>query len=189
MAITGRLVAVAVSIFTLAAAGCGGSKPPAPTGGGDLALFKIESGSYTVANLVDGGDGCAVGLTAANFTTLTVRNDGQGDLNLGDFRSTSGALPHFEPGAYSAGSGHFSDSTHGMTLLQTHVTASDDPTPCSYDETLTTTLTVTGSDQLHVVLNHRDSDISACTTPPGSSCTSSFTFDLTFVPPVDLGVR
>jgi hypothetical protein len=176
-----------VALLVLVVGGCGGGKAAVVTGTGDLGLFKIESGSYAVSNLDDGGDGCALALDSGSFATLAVRNDGQGDVDLGDYRSTA-SFPNFVPGAYTGGSGHFSDGTHGMTETQTHVVADDGMTPCNYDLTLTTVLSVTAADRLHVALTHRDSAISACTTPPGPSCTSSWSFDLTLSPPNDLAM-
>jgi hypothetical protein len=165
--------------------GCGGGHGAVATTGGDLGLFKVHSGSYAVADLATGSDGCQLGLDSSNFTTLALSNDGDG--GLGSYRGSSGTLPHFVPSAYTAGNGRFSDGTHGMTMTQTHAIAADDTaTPCQYDLTVATVLIVTGNDALHVQLSHRDDNISACTTPPGTSCSSTFTFDLRLPPAPDL---
>ena len=168
--------------------GCGGGHGAVATSGGDLGLFKVHSGTYDVVDLASGSDGCQLGLDSSNFATLALSNDGDGGVSLGSYRGSGGTtLPHFVPSAYTAGDGHFSDATHGTTLTQTHAIAADDTaTPCQYDLTVATVLTVTGADALHVQLSHRDDDISDCMTPPGTSCSSTFTFDLRLQPAPDL---
>lgn len=176
-------------LLTLASVvGCGGGHGAVATTGGDLALFDVHSGSYAVTDLTSGSDGCQLGLDSSNFTTLAVSNDGNGGVSLGSYRGDSGTLPHFVPSAYSAGTGRFSDAIHGATMTQTHAfaTADDMAAPCQYDLTVATVLLVTGNDALQVQLSHRDDNISACTTPSGTSCTSTFTFDLRLPPSPDL---
>ncbi|HEX4457849.1 MAG TPA: hypothetical protein VIA18_07750, partial [Polyangia bacterium] len=128
------------------------------------------------------------GLTSSNFTLLAVDNDGNGGVTIGNYHGTGGSPPFFMPAAYTGGNGRFSDDTHGTTLTQTHVISFVDAgaDSCNYDLTISTVLTVTGSDRLHVALTHHDDNIEHCTTPPGSSCTSNFTFDLSFTPPPDM---
>ena len=172
----------------LFAIGCGGSHGSVTTKSGDLGLFRVQSGVYTIANLASSGDGCQLDLAAGNFTTLGVSNDGDGGVALGSYHGTGGSPPLFMPSAYTGGNGHFSDDTHGTTLTQTHVITAVDAgaDSCNYDVTISTVLTVTGNDRLHVALTHRDDNIADCTTPPGTSCTSNWSFDLSFTPPVDL---
>lgn len=170
--------------------GCGSGHHATATTGGDLGLLRIESAVYAVANLTALSDGCEVGLTSSNFATLAVGNDGNGGVTLGTYHGKGGSPPFFDPAAYTGGNGRFSDDVHGTTLTQTHVTSSVDAgaDACNYDVTISTVLTVTGNDRLHVALTHHDDNIANCTTPPGTSCTSNFTFDLGFVPPPDMTV-
>ncbi len=173
-------------------AGCSSGHANVATKSSDLGLFKIESGLYTVANLATAGDGCQLDLASGSgggsFTMLSVNNDGNGGVALGSYHGTGGSPPLFMPSAYTGGNGHFSDDTHGTTLTQTHVITAVDAgaDSCNYDVTISTVLTVTGNDRLHVALTHRDANITDCTTPPGSSCTSNWTFDLSLTPPADL---
>src|SRR5437868_2243772 len=103
--------------------GCGGGDDTSVTSP-DLGMkvFKVQSGTYNVSNLVVGTDGCMLGLSTTGtnpFATLAVVNDGQGNLKLGAMRGPSDPPPSYNPAAYSQGSGMFTDTYHATTTMTT----------------------------------------------------------------------
>jgi len=168
------------ALGAVALVGCGGGDDR--TGGGNddmaMAVFKVQSGTYAVSNLVSVEDSCMQGLTPSNYTTLQVTNDGSGNLSLGDLHTPTGAVPQYNPQAYSQGTGTFSDLYHATTTMTTHVTATTDGT-CTYDLTRTNTVTVTANNTLNIDFTQARSNVASACDPVNTSCTSHYTYTVT----------
>ena len=185
---------ITLSLFALVGAvGCGGADDTTSvttgdmavgTTGADLAGAHLQSGTYTVSNIVKISDGCGLvfeGDTANSIpalATLQVTNTGA-MLSLGTmFNSTTATA--WNPPGYSAGTGSYTDATHATLMATATVTL---PDSCTYDTTRTTMATFTGMNMLSVDFTDTESNYDATTcasdmppmTPP---CTSHYTFDL-----------
>jgi hypothetical protein len=166
---------------TVAVIGCGGdSDDTSMTGGQDMAMvvFKVQSGGYTVSNLVKGTDACNMALETADVgfsgSKLNISNNGQGHI---DFGSLIGPSDGFTPQVYSQGSGEFTDLYHATTTMTTHAT--DISQTCEYDLKRDNVITVTGNNALHVEFTNTATNVTTCGgDPPGPTCTSTYTYDL-----------
>jgi hypothetical protein len=161
--------------------GCGGSDDTTtPPGLQDMAMavFKVQSGTYAVSNIVKNSDSCMQNLTAANFQTLNVTNDGVGNLSLGDRHTPDGPVPQYDPAAYSQGTGMFTDLYHATTTMSVKVTA-DSSATCTYDLTRNNTITVTADNTLNMAYMQTQTNHLPDCTPVTTDCTSSYTFTLT----------
>ncbi|MDB4967891.1 MAG: hypothetical protein JWN44_3580 [Myxococcales bacterium] len=176
--LAGLVVVVATTFL-----GCGGGDDTTSTTTDDMAmkLFKVQSGTYNVSNLVVGTDSCMLGLSTTGtnpFATLAVVNDGNGNVKLGTMRGPSDPPPSYTPAAYSQGSGTFTDSYHATTTMTTMVTA-DTSAMCTYNMTRTNTITVVGDNMLNISFSQMTSNrLAACMPAVGTSCTSTYTFTL-----------
>jgi len=174
------IASLILAVATLA--GCGGEDDTS-IGDVDMAMkvFKVQSGTYNVSNLVQVSDACMLGLSTTGtnpFATLPVVNDGMGNLKLGTMRGPADSPPTYNPAAYSQGSGMFSDSFHATTTMTTMVTA-DTSGACTYNMTRTNTVTVTADNKLDVSFSHMTSSRTAgCIPDVGTSCSSSYTYTL-----------
>jgi hypothetical protein len=162
--------------------GCGGGDDTT-TIDVDMAMkvFKVQSGTYNVTNLVQTSDACMLGLSTTGtnpFATLPVVNDGMGNLKLGTMRGPADSPPTYNPAAYSQGSGTFTDSYHATTTMTTMVTA-DTSAACTYNMTRTNTVTVTGDNKMDISFSHMTSNRTAgCMPSVGASCSSAYTYTL-----------
>lgn len=175
-----RLASTAVTLTALSLVGCGGGDTTTtPPNDMAMALFKVQSGSYNVSNIVKVSDGCMMGLEmAGTFTSIQVTNDGQGHLSLGTMCMSTGNPPTCNPAVYSNGQGMFTDSYHATTTATTMVTA-DSGGVCTYNRTRNNSVTVTANNTLQIDFTNSDTTIAAgCTLPPPNpnTCTSHYTY-------------
>ena len=172
---------IAFSLVALAAAGCGGGDDTTTTttddmatnSGPDLAGAHLQSGTYMASNIVKVSDGCGLMLEGAgNFTMTTVSNT-QSMLSIGGL--CSAAYTSCNPDGTLEGTGPYTTST---TATLTFSSAIDD-SGCMYDKSVTTKVTFTGMNALHVDFTDNETNQTGCTAPlPTSACTSEYTFDL-----------
>lgn len=177
-----------LSFVAFAMIGCGGDDTTTPTNddlavvGNDLAGTKLQSGSYTVSSLVKVSDGCGLDFEGSvqgdsPLATLQLLNTGT-MLSLGN-KYDSTTTPAWNPAAYSAGTGPYSDSTHATLSTDTMVDLGDG---CTYTTTRTTLATFTGNNMMSIDFTDVETNQSAgCTAANGESttmCTSHYTFNL-----------
>ena len=176
---------VALWFVALVLPGCGGDDTTATSAdmtmlGADLAGAHLQSGMYTVSNIMKVSDGCGLMLEGAgNFTSTLVTNTGT-MLSIGNACSPMTTAPMCSSSVYLEGSGTYTDATHATLTMSTTVTL---PDMCTYMKMVTTMATFTGMNKLSVDFTDVESNYSAtkCTsdmppmTPP---CTSHYTFDL-----------
>lgn len=172
---------IALTCFAVAGlllAGCGGGDDTSITTGNDMAMqiFKVQSGSYTVKNLMQVSDVCQLGLTSTNFATLQVANNGQGHLSLGAMCTSTGNPPTCNPAVYQNGEGDFTDSYHAVATATTMVTY--DNGGCTATRTRTNNVTVTANNTLHVEFQEDESNIASTACGVSfTTCTSKYTYD------------
>jgi len=170
---------IAFSLFALAAAGCGGGDDTTTVTsedmamGADLAGAHLQSGTYTASNITKVSDDCGLMLeVAGNFTSTTVSNTGT-MLSIGGL--CSAAFTSCNPDGTLEGTGAYTSST---TATLTFMSAIND-SGCMYTKSVTTNVTFTGMNKLHVDFTDSESNQSGCTAPlPTMACTSHYTFDL-----------
>lgn len=171
---------IAFSLVALAAAGCGGADDTTTittgdmaAGGPDLAGAKLQSGTYMASNIVKVSDGCGLMLeVAGNFTSTTVSNTGT-MLSIGGL--CSAAFTSCNPDGTLEGTGGYTTTT---TATLTFTSAIND-SGCMYTKSVTTDVTFTGMNSLHVDYKDSESNQTGCTAPlPTSACMSEYTFDL-----------
>jgi len=175
-----KMALTLVAVGTVAMlGGCGGSDDTTVTDV-DMAMqiFRVQSGTYGVSNIVKVSDSCLQNLTAGNFTTLAVTNDGMGNLSLGDRHTPDGPVPQYDPAAYSQGTGTFSDAYHATTTMSVKFTA-DVSATCTYNLTRTNTVTVTAENTLNIAYMQSQTNHLPDCQPVTEDCTSSYTFTLT----------
>jgi len=160
---------------TTGGGGSGGSG-----GGNDMAMpvYKIVSGTYGVSALASVEDSCGLGLTSDNYKTIQVLNDGSGNLSLGDKHTPTGAVPQYDPEAYSQGTGTFTDLYHATTTMTTHVTVTTDGA-CQFDLTRTNTLTVTADNTMNLDFKQMQTNTTAGCSKSYTSCTAHYTYTIT----------
>ncbi len=168
-----KLACLALVLAPLAV-GCGGvgDTTAPPPNDMAMAIFKVQSGSYSVSNLVAvGTDTCMQNLDSTNFTTLGVTNDGHGTLSLG----SNNVSYLMDPTLYSQGTGMFSDSYHVTTSLNAPANA----TGCMYQLMRTDMVTVTADNTLDVkYMQSQTMHMGTCTVVT-TDCTSAYNFTLT----------
>jgi len=171
---------IAFSLVALAAAGCGGADDTTTittedmaTAGPDLAGAHLQSGTYLASNIVKVSDGCGLMLEGAgNFTQTTVSNTGT-MLSIGGL--CSAAFTSCNPDGTLEGTGAYTSSTMATLTFTSAINDSG----CMYTKSVTTNVTFTGMNQLHVDFTDSESNQTGCTAPlPTSACTSEYTFDL-----------
>jgi hypothetical protein len=179
---------LSLSFVAFAMIGCGGDDTTTPTNddlavvGNDLAGTRLESGSYTVSALVKDTDGCGLDFEGSvqgdtALASLQLLNTGK-VLSLGNmFGPTS--VPSWNPAAYSAGTGGYTDATHATLTTNTMVDLGDG---CTYTTSRTTLATFTGNDMMSIDFTDNETAQSAgCLAANGESttaCTSHYTFNL-----------
>lgn len=171
---------IAFSLVALAAAGCGGADDTTSittddmtAAGPDLGGAHLQSGTYMASNIVKVSDGCGLMLEGAgNFTSTTVANTGT-MLSIGGL--CSAAFTSCNPDGTLEGTGSYTTAT---TATLTFMSAIND-SGCMYTKSVTTNVTFTGNNSLHVDYKDDESNQTGCTAPlPTSACTSEYTFDL-----------
>jgi hypothetical protein len=152
-------------------------------GGADMApmpVYKVQSGNYTVSDLVQLSDACGDKLSTMGpnaFATVAVFNDGAGTLKLGDLRTPTGAYPQYDPQGYSQGAGWFVDLYHGTTTLATTV-STDGAGTCRFGLSRTNVVTVTADNRLDIDFTETQTSHAAGCLPVNVDCTSHYTYTL-----------
>ncbi len=170
---------IAFSFVALVVAGCGGDDTTSvttqdlSTTGPDLAGAHLQSGTYMASNIVKVSDGCNLMLeVAGNFTSTTVSNT-QTMLSIGGL--CSAAFTSCTPDGTLEGTGPYTTPTTATLTFSSAINDSG----CMYMKSVTTNVTFTGMNALHVDFKDSESNQSGCTAPlPTSACTSEYTFDL-----------
>lgn len=172
-----NIAVTSLAMAGLLLAGCGGGDDTTISNI-DMAMpvYKVQSGSYNVANLTKVSDACMIDLIGNGFSKLMVTNDGMGHLKLGKLIGPTDIDPSYNPAAYSNGEGTFTDSYHVTTTMTTMVTASISGS-CTYNLTRTNQVTVTADNKLHVEFKEDESSVSAGCGLSSTSCTSQYTYD------------
>jgi hypothetical protein len=166
-----KLGCAALMLLPLAAGCGGGDTTTSPPNDMAMQLYRVQSGSYSVSNLMAvGTDTCMQNLTSSNFTTLGVVNDGQGHLSLG--ANNSAYLP--DPALYTQGSGMFSDSYHVTTMLDAQANSSG----CMYHLVRSDAVTVTADNTLNVQYMQTQTMHMGTCTVVAVDCTSAYNFTL-----------
>lgn len=178
---------IAISVFALVGAvGCGGTDLGGDdfgtNEGPDLAGAHLQSGTYTVSNIVKKSDGCGLMLEGAgNFPSTQVTNT-QTMLSIGSqctpTQGPSGLTCN--PGGYLEGTGPYTTSSTATLTFNTTATL---PDGCTYMKMVTTNVTFTGMNHLSVDYTDTESSYAAscpaADQPAMDPCTSEYTFDLT----------
>lgn len=175
---------IAFSLVALAAAGCGGADDTTTittedmaTAGADLSGAHLQSGMYTVSNIMKVSDGCNLGLEAG-FGPVLVTNTGT-MLSVGNACNMTGTIPTCNPSGYLEGTGTYTDSTHATLTLNTMVTLADG---CTYTKMVTSMATFTGMNKLSLDFTDNESGYGtmcvAADKGATDPCTSHYTFDL-----------
>src|SRR3954470_6629447 len=99
-----------VGLALTAAQGCGHRSTVTSPTDASMPVYRIETATYAVSNIVADVDECALALTSATFSTLHVDNDGRGHLRLGGYCDSSSTPLACDPAGYSFGEGNFFDS-------------------------------------------------------------------------------
>ena len=173
---------IAFSFAALVAAGCGGGDDTTSVttddlatsnAGPDLAGAHLQSGTYTTSNIVKVSDGCGLMLEGAgNFPSTTVANTGS-MLSIGGL--CSAAFTSCNPDGTLEGTGAYTTSTTATLTFSSAINDSG----CMYNKMVTTKVTFTGMNALHVDYTDNETNQTGCTAPlPTSACTSEYTFDL-----------
>jgi hypothetical protein len=182
----------ALAFAALVVAGCGGDTTDGGAGSGgsgggggsggsagnDLAGAHLQSGTYTVSNVVKVSDDCKLTLEDGTFTSTQVVNT-QTALSIGK-KYDNTTDPIWNPAGYGLGSGPYTTSSTATLTVSTHSKITDDG--CEFDLVRTTNVTFTGNNAVSVDFTDTETNHSAmCTVAngePTTNCTSHYTFDL-----------
>lgn len=147
-------------------------------GGIDGGRGRLQSGTYSVSNVVELEDECQLQLDDGTFTSTELVNTGT-ELSIGR-RYDETTDPSWTPAGYGLGSGPYTTSTTATLTTSTHVRIAADG--CEFDVERTTLVTFTGENSVSVdytddETNHNER-CRASSGLPTEDCTSHYTFDL-----------
>jgi len=165
----------ALAVLPVLAAGCDGVTDLFGTDGGNVCtgvptVYSVGSGMYTITKVTNLNDGCGTGVTAAALenTKRQVTND-----TMTGAVTIAGAAGNPNP----LGSGPVRCNSGTLKFGPTIIASTDVP-GCNFEQTRTSTLTVTSSKTLKLDYSEaRRMHAAACTQK--TDCVVSFTMELT----------